>query len=50
MTDRDEAMPEGKKRKKDRECGKCKWLFDCEGKAMHVERCLYFKERKNGRC
>lgn len=46
---RDDVNAEGKKKKKLRECIKCRHFFDCDGVPMHVERCLYFKERKDGR-
>ena len=40
------------KRKKDRECAECRFLFECMGKPEHVKQCLYFKqyreEKKNG--
>lgn len=44
-----DAETQGKKTKKLRECIKCEHFFDCKGVAVHVVRCLYFRERKAGR-
>lgn len=35
-----------KETKKDRECATCKFVFDCRGKLLEVERCLYYKRRR----
>lgn len=32
--------------KKDRNCRKCEYLFDCKGKPPGVDLCIRFKERK----
>lgn len=39
------------KPKKDRECVRCEYIFDCQGKPQEVKQCIRFKERKdsNGR-
>ena len=34
--------------KKDKECVKCEYIFDCKGKPDGVIRCLKYKERKGG--
>lgn len=34
------------KRKKDRECARCEYVFDCKGKPQEVKQCIRFKERK----
>jgi hypothetical protein len=40
-------MSEENKPKKDRECIRCEYIFDCEGKPQEVKRCIKFKERKD---
>ena len=32
------------KRKKDRECARCEYVFDCKGKPQEVKQCIRFKE------
>ena len=36
------------KPKKDRDCVRCEYIFDCQGKPHGVKLCIRFKERKDG--
>lgn len=35
--------------KKDKECIYCEHFFNCMGKPKDVERCIQFKDRRNGK-